>query len=69
MRRGELADRQAAAVQRLDDAPARAIRQRGEYGVQGLVLILNHMVQYSANDMRLSSAVQNGGGTPSPGRE
>jgi hypothetical protein len=43
-RAGELGDRAAAAGEQAHHLPARGIGERGENGVEGFVLILNHTV-------------------------
>ena len=44
MRRGELAYGKTVARERLQDVAPRAVRQRGEHGVELVVRILNHKV-------------------------
>jgi hypothetical protein len=44
MRRGELAYSKVVARERLQDMAPRAVRQRGEHGIEVLVRILNHKV-------------------------
>jgi len=44
MRRGELAYGKAVARERLQDMAPRAVRQRGEHGIEIVVRILNHTV-------------------------
>jgi len=48
MRRGKLAYGKAVARERLEDLAPRAVRQRGEHGIERIVRILNHKVKYQS---------------------